>query len=78
MHAHTNTPHARRCISDCLLKHDMTSLSFVARAVMNLQSMYGKIAHIRAKGDLSNAVINLVTQMEKQARSYPQEQAVVA
>jgi hypothetical protein len=50
---------------DCFLHNDTTSLFYVARALMKLQSLYGVIPHIKAKGNYAARVVDMILRMRK-------------
>jgi hypothetical protein len=52
---------------DCLLEGDFSSLYFVARSIMKLQSFYGVISNVKAKGDSSCIVAEMIKRMHKQS-----------
>uniref|UniRef100_A0A7S1PG27 Uncharacterized protein n=1 Tax=Percolomonas cosmopolitus TaxID=63605 RepID=A0A7S1PG27_9EUKA len=57
------------CYKQCHLDGDFSSLYFVARSIMKLQSIYGVIPHVRAKGDHSVAITKMIQRMQRLAGS---------
>jgi len=49
--------------SDCFIDNDTMMLSHVARSIMKLQSLYGVIPHLKAKGRMASTVLNMVLRM---------------
>ena len=48
---------------DCYVDNDMIMLSHVARSIMKLQSLYGIIPQLKAKGRMASTVLNMVLRM---------------
>uniref|UniRef100_A0A7S1KPA5 Sec1-like protein n=1 Tax=Percolomonas cosmopolitus TaxID=63605 RepID=A0A7S1KPA5_9EUKA len=51
---------------ECTLDGDLSSLYYIAKAIMKLQSMYGLIPHVKAKGDMSTSVAKMMLRMQRQ------------
>ncbi|KAL0480344.1 vacuolar protein sorting protein VPS33 [Acrasis kona] len=54
---------------ECNLDGDLSSLYYVARSIMKLQSFYGLIPHIKVKGENARNVYDMVLRMRKQVGS---------
>ena len=44
---------------------DTTSLFYVARAIMKLQLLYGEVKHMKAKGDASSDIVDMLRRMRE-------------
>ena len=56
-------------IKDCCLENDTTSLHFVSHALIRLQKLFGRIRNIKAKGQMSNLVLNMLIEMREEEKS---------
>src|SRR5690606_19876771 len=54
------------CFRECHLDGDLSSLYYIARAIMKIQSLYGLIPHIKVKGNCSMNVLEMILRMRKQ------------
>ena len=54
---------------DCFIDGDNTALHHVARSIIKLQSMYGVIPHLKAKGKTAATVLNMVLRMREERLS---------
>lgn len=54
---------------ECNLDGDLSSLYYVARSIMKLQSFYGLIPHIKVKGENAKNVYEMMLRMRKQVGS---------
>ena len=65
-HLHTENFHELSLLmrlmssQECYLENDLTSLFYVANSVMTLQTLYGVIPRIFAKGDMSKVLEDLL------------------
>eukprot|EP01080_Neovahlkampfia_damariscottae_P012510 gene12510-6258_t len=53
------------CFRNCFLEGDYSSLYFIARSIMKIQSFYGLIPNIKSKGNLSCIVSGMIKEMNK-------------
>lgn len=51
---------------ECHLDGDFSSLYYVARSVMKLQSFFGLIPNVKAKGKLAKNVLEMIIRMRRQ------------
>eukprot|EP00027_Filamoeba_sp_ATCC50430_P001749 CAMPEP_0168556906 /NCGR_PEP_ID=MMETSP0413-20121227/9136_1 /TAXON_ID=136452 /ORGANISM="Filamoeba nolandi, Strain NC-AS-23-1" /LENGTH=618 /DNA_ID=CAMNT_0008587891 /DNA_START=132 /DNA_END=1984 /DNA_ORIENTATION=+ len=51
---------------ECFLEGDRTSLFYVARSLMRLQSIFGIIPNLKAKGSCSKLVVDMMLRMRKE------------
>jgi len=51
---------------ECLLDGDLSSLYYVARAIMKVQSFFGLIPNIKVKGKLAKNVFEMIVRMRRQ------------
>lgn len=54
---------------ECQLDGDMSSLYYVARSIMKIQSFYGLIPNVKFKGDNAKSVFDMMLRMRKQIGS---------
>jgi len=54
------------CYKECLLEGDRTSLFYVARSIMKLQSVFGIIPHIKGKGICAKVVAEMLLRMRRE------------
>eukprot|EP01094_Clydonella_sp_ATCC50884_P027895 TRINITY_DN8212_c0_g1_i1.p1 TRINITY_DN8212_c0_g1~~TRINITY_DN8212_c0_g1_i1.p1 ORF type:complete len:596 (+),score=194.45 TRINITY_DN8212_c0_g1_i1:119-1906(+) len=54
------------CFAECFVDEDRTSLFYVARALMKLQSIFGIIPVIRGKGHCASAVKDMMLRMRRE------------
>ncbi|XP_066018238.1 vacuolar protein sorting-associated protein 33A isoform X2 [Pocillopora verrucosa] len=52
---------------ECYLENDSTSLFYVANSLMTLQTLYGTIPKIYAKGDMSKLVLDMMMRKKREA-----------
>ncbi|XP_015776402.1 PREDICTED: vacuolar protein sorting-associated protein 33A-like [Acropora digitifera] len=53
--------------SECYLEYDFTSLFYVANSLMTLQTLYGTIPKIYAKGTMSKRVLDMMMRKKREA-----------
>jgi hypothetical protein len=51
---------------DCTVAGDTTSLFFVTRALLKLQSVYGLIPNVKAKGKLAKGVVDMLLRLQRE------------
>jgi hypothetical protein len=54
---------------ECQLDGDMSSLYYVAKSIMKIQSFYGLIQNVKIKGDNAKSVFDMMLRMRKQVGS---------
>lgn len=58
------------CFRQCFYEGDSSSIFFISRSIMKLQSIYGVIPHIRAKGNLSTSISKMVQRMQRSVKDH--------
>lgn len=57
------------CFRDCFIDGDKTSLFYVAKALMRLQTMFGIIPQLRGKGLASQHIVSMMLRMRLEMRT---------